>query len=75
MCIKMEVRRLTHNWKFQRGDVYFTRFDPGTGSEQSGNRPAVVIQNDVTYSEDGEDMEILQRMIHDTLRPEYKEAN
>ena len=47
MCIKMEVRRLTHNWKFQRGDVYFTRFDPGTGSEQSGNRPAVVIQNDV----------------------------
>ena len=29
----------------------------------------------VTYSEDGEDMEILQRMIHDTLRPEYKEVN
>lgn len=29
----------------------------------------------VTYSEDREDMEILQRMIHDTLRPEYKESN
>ena len=29
----------------------------------------------VTYSEDGEDMEILQRMILDTLRPEYREAN
>ena len=38
---------LLQNWKFQRGDIYFTRFDHATGSEQSGNRPAVVLQNDV----------------------------
>ena len=33
--------------KFQRGDIYFVRFDSGTGSEQSGTRPAVILQNDV----------------------------
>ena len=38
---------MTQNWKFQRGDIYFTRFDSSTGCEQSGNRPAVVLQNDV----------------------------
>ncbi len=38
---------MIQNWKFQRGDIYFTRFDSATGSEQSGNRPAVVLQNDV----------------------------
>jgi len=38
---------LIQNWKFQRGDIFFTRFDNATGSEQSGNRPAVVLQNDV----------------------------
>ena len=38
---------LQQNWKFQRGDVFFTRFDNAIGSEQSGNRPAVVLQNDV----------------------------
>ena len=38
--------------KFQRGDIYFIRLDSGTGSEQSGTRPAVILQNDVgnTYS-------------------------
>ena len=29
------------------GDIFFTRFDNAIGSEQSGNRPAVVLQNDV----------------------------
>ena len=38
---------MIQNWKFQRGDIYFTRFDNSIGSEQSGNRPAVVLQNDV----------------------------
>lgn len=38
---------LIQNRKFQRGDIFFTRFDNATGSEQSGNRPAVVLQNDV----------------------------
>ena len=39
--------RTIQNWKFQRGDIFFTRFDNAIGSEQSGNRPAVVLQNDV----------------------------
>ena len=38
---------MIQNWKFQCGDIFFTRFDNATGSEQSGNRPAVVLQNDV----------------------------
>ena len=33
--------------KFQRGDIYFIRLDNSTGSEQSGTRPAVILQNDV----------------------------
>lgn len=39
-------------WKYQRGDLYFVRFDSGVGSEQHGDRPAVIIQNDVgnTYA-------------------------
>ena len=38
--------------KFQRGDIYFIRLDSSTDSEQSGTRPAVILQNDVgnTYS-------------------------
>lgn len=36
--------------KFQRGDIYFVRLDNRTGSEQSGTRPAVILQNDVGSS-------------------------
>ena len=36
--------------KFQRGDIYFIRLGSGTGSEQSGTRPAVILQNDVGNS-------------------------
>ena len=36
--------------KFQRGDIYFVRLDSRTGSEQSGTRPAVILQNDVGNS-------------------------
>ena len=36
--------------KFQRGDIYFVRLDNHTGSEQSGTRPAVILQNDVGNS-------------------------
>ena len=36
--------------KFQRGDIYFVRLDNRTGSEQSGTRPAVILQNDVGNS-------------------------
>ena len=40
---------LIQNWKFQRGDIFFTRFDNATGSEQSGNRPAVVLVHKTSY--------------------------
>ncbi len=36
--------------KFQRGDIYFVRLDNRTGSEQSGTRPAVILQNEVGNS-------------------------
>ena len=51
LCDKADIAKggqlLIQNWKFQRGDIFFTRFDNAIGSEQSGNRPAVVLQNDV----------------------------
>ncbi|MBZ9537031.1 type II toxin-antitoxin system PemK/MazF family toxin [Cytobacillus oceanisediminis] len=33
--------------KIKRGDIYWTDLSPTRGSEQSGNRPALVIQNDI----------------------------
>ena len=39
--------QLESTLKFQRGDIYFVRLDSSTGSEQSGTRPAVILQNDV----------------------------
>ena len=32
---------------FRRGDVWMVNFNPGRGSDQKGNRPALIIQNDV----------------------------
>ena len=46
-CKKMGGAHLKRDWKFLRGDLYFIKFEQGTGSEQKGNRPAVVLQNDV----------------------------
>ena len=31
----------------KRGEVWMVNFTPGRGSEQKGNRPALIIQNDV----------------------------
>ncbi len=31
----------------QRGDLYYANLDPVTGSEQGGNRPVLIVQNDV----------------------------
>ena len=31
----------------QRGDIYYVDWNPARGSEQAGQRPAVVIQNDI----------------------------
>ena len=30
-----------------RGDVFYAKIDCGTGSEQQGNRPVVILQNDI----------------------------
>ena len=38
---------MQQNWKFQRGDIFFTHFGASTGSEQHGDRAAVILQNDV----------------------------
>ena len=38
---------MQQNWKFQRGDIFFTHFGASTGSEQHGDRPVVILQNDV----------------------------
>lgn len=32
---------------YKRGDMYFANLGSGIGSEQTGNRPVVIIQNDV----------------------------
>ncbi len=38
--------------KIKSGDIFLARLNPVVGSEQSGNRPVIVIQNDIgnTYS-------------------------
>lgn len=33
--------------QIKRGDIYFADLSPVTGSEQGGNRPVVIIQNDI----------------------------
>lgn len=32
--------------KVRRGEIYWVDWDPGRGSEQTGKRPALIIQND-----------------------------
>ena len=32
--------------KARRGEIYWVDWDPGRGSEQTGRRPALIIQND-----------------------------
>ena len=39
--------RLTKDWKYLRGDIYYADMEPHIGSEQGGTRPVVVLQNDV----------------------------
>ena len=49
----IDRKHLQQNWKFRRGDIYYVQFgNTSTGSEQHGDRPAVIIQNDVgnTYA-------------------------
>ena len=35
------------NWKYSRGDIYYANMEPHVGSEQGGERPVVVLQNDM----------------------------
>ncbi len=37
----------------RRGDIYWVDFSPGRGSEQAGNRPALVVQNDLGNATSG----------------------
>ena len=34
------------NWQYSRGDIYYVNMEPHVGSEQGGERPVVVLQND-----------------------------
>ena len=33
--------------EIEKGDIYYASLDPIIGSEQSGNRPVVVVQNNI----------------------------
>ena len=37
---------IPENWRYSRGDIYYANMDPNVGSEQGGERPVVVLQND-----------------------------
>lgn len=37
---------ISKNWNYSRGDIYYANMDPSVGSEQGGERPVVVLQND-----------------------------
>ena len=34
------------NWRYSRGDIYYANMEPHVGSEQGGERPVMVLQND-----------------------------
>ena len=34
------------NWQYSRGEIYYANMEPHVGSEQGGERPVVVLQND-----------------------------
>ena len=34
------------NWRYSRGNIYYANMEPNVGSEQGGERPVVVLQND-----------------------------
>ena len=42
-----EKQMLREDWTYKRGDIYLADLGSGKGSEQSGVRPVIVIQNDV----------------------------
>ena len=38
---------ISENWQYSRGDIYYANMEPHVGSEQGGERPVVVLQNDM----------------------------
>ena len=38
---------ISKNWQYSRGDIYYANMEPHVGSEQGGERPVVVLQNDM----------------------------
>jgi mRNA interferase MazF len=44
---RSEAFMLKNEWAFHRGDIYYANLNPFFGSEQGGNRPVLVLQNDV----------------------------
>ena len=37
---------ISKNWQYSRGDIYYANMEPHVGSEQGGERPVVILQND-----------------------------
>ena len=37
---------ISKNWQYSRGEIYYANMEPHVGSEQGGERPVVVQQND-----------------------------
>ena len=37
---------IPEKWRYSRGDIYYANMEPNVGSEQGGERPVVVLQND-----------------------------
>ena len=37
---------IPENWQYSRGDIYYANMEPHVGSEQGGERPVVILQND-----------------------------
>mgnify|MGYP004457316091 FL=1 len=44
----MENNNLKNNKQIKRGQVYYFNLEPGVGSEQSGRRPCLILQNNTS---------------------------
>lgn len=44
----MENNNLKNNKQIKRGQVYYINLEPGFGSEQSGRRPCLILQNNTS---------------------------
>jgi mRNA interferase MazF len=44
---RAEAFMLKKDWEFHRGELYYANLNPFFGSEQGGNRPVLVLQNNI----------------------------